>query len=379
MESYLDLIDMTKLSPRQRARFELDVERDTAMSRAALEELARRVSGAGLMKDAPLSDYTRLRVGGPADALIIAHTREVLKEALIFAEERNVPCFIMGTASSFIVRDGGVRGMVITLGPAFADIAISHEQGEEVYIRAGAAARAADVARFAAERGFSGAEACAEWDGTLAGAVVAESSRGAALVTEVTVIDRTGREMTIVPRESRGEDTLRIPRGACLVSLLIGLRKGATPSSAETSSAGRANECPPLLAADHDLNCPSPLAGEGRERGHSFSPSPRLPHQGGGEAEPPRHGAGNYLIEARVRGIFKDVGRQGAATIIADAGLAGVRVGKMRVDPRDANCFVNEGGAKAKAALILMNLIRERVRELTGLTLETAVKIVGED
>ncbi len=57
------------------------------------------------------------------------------------------------------------------------------------------------------------------------------------------------------------------------------------------------NECSPRQAAGHHRNCPSPLVGEGRERGHSFSPSPRLPRQGGGEAATPRQAAGDYLVE----------------------------------------------------------------------------------
>ncbi len=56
-------------------------------------------------------------------------------------------------------------------------------------------------------------------------------------------------------------------------------------------------ECFPLQSAEYHQYYPSPLAGEGRERGHSFSPPPRLPPQGGGEAVPPLQNAGDHLVE----------------------------------------------------------------------------------
>jgi len=100
-----------------------------------------------LTPDRPLSDLTWLRVGGPAEWLFQPADVEDLA-AFLAALAPDIPVFPMGVGSNLIVRDGGLRGVVIRLGRGFNDIRI---EGNRVI--AGAAALDAHVARRAAEAG----------------------------------------------------------------------------------------------------------------------------------------------------------------------------------------------------------------------------------
>src|SRR6056297_3263975 len=100
-----------------------------------------------LSRDRPLSDLTWLRVGGPADCLFQPADAEDLAEFLRALDPR-VPVFAMGVGSNLIVRDGGIRGVVIRLGRGFNTIAVEGDR-----VTAGAAALDAHVARRAAEAG----------------------------------------------------------------------------------------------------------------------------------------------------------------------------------------------------------------------------------
>jgi UDP-N-acetylmuramate dehydrogenase len=116
--------------------------------------------------DAPLAPYTWLRVGGPADALFLPKDEADLSQFLK-ALDPGVPVMTLGVGSNTLVRDGGVEGVVIRLGRAFADIRVL----DPVSIHAGAAALDAQVARAAAEAGIAGLEFYSGVPGTIGGAV----------------------------------------------------------------------------------------------------------------------------------------------------------------------------------------------------------------
>ncbi|MEJ1993509.1 MAG: FAD-binding protein, partial [Maritimibacter sp.] len=101
-----------------------------------------------LTENRPLADLTWMRVGGPADVLFQPADREDLGDFLR-ALPPEVPVFPMGVGSNLIVRDGGIRGVVIRLGRGFNAIQIEGNR-----VTAGAAALDAHVARKAADAGL---------------------------------------------------------------------------------------------------------------------------------------------------------------------------------------------------------------------------------
>jgi UDP-N-acetylmuramate dehydrogenase len=117
--------------------------------------------------DEPLAPYTWLRVGGPADVLFLPKDEADLQQFLK-ALDHGVPVVTLGVGSNTLVRDGGVEGVVIRLGRAFADIRVLDDHR----LYAGAAALDAQVARTAADSGIGGLEFYVGVPGTIGGACV---------------------------------------------------------------------------------------------------------------------------------------------------------------------------------------------------------------
>src|SRR5712671_2585518 len=106
------------------------LERSMQAENNFAEELAALVSSATIIRrDEPLAKHTTLRVGGPADVYVEPASEADLANILKFCGERDVPFFILGRGSNLLVRDGGVRGIVICLAhPHFSKIEIIGER-----------------------------------------------------------------------------------------------------------------------------------------------------------------------------------------------------------------------------------------------------------
>ena len=131
-------------------------------------ELAGRVSLAtDICRDEPLAKHTTLRVGGPADVYVEPASEEDLAGVVKFCNERDLPFFVIGRGSNLLVRDGGVRGVVICLAHAsFSRIEIS---GERLYC--GAGAKLKNVAVEAKRNGLTGVEFLEGIPGSVGGAL----------------------------------------------------------------------------------------------------------------------------------------------------------------------------------------------------------------
>jgi UDP-N-acetylmuramate dehydrogenase len=155
-----------------------------------------------LIENAPLSDITWLRVGGPADVLFLPADEADL--ARFLAETpRDIPVHVLGAGSNTLVRDGGVRGVVIKLTPAFGKVSV--EDGAKV--RAGAAALDKAVAKAAAKAGVAGLEFFVGVPGAIGGALRMNAgcygSETKDVLIEAVAIDRKGRR-TIAPLDELG-------------------------------------------------------------------------------------------------------------------------------------------------------------------------------
>jgi UDP-N-acetylmuramate dehydrogenase len=120
-----------------------------------------------IVRDETLAPYSWLRVGGPAEVLFLPADEADLQQFLL-ALDPAVPVTTLGVGSNLLVRDGGVEGVVVRLGKAFADLRLMDHNR----IYAGAAALDAQVSRFAAEAGLSGLEFYTGVPGAIGGALV---------------------------------------------------------------------------------------------------------------------------------------------------------------------------------------------------------------
>ena len=283
---------------------------------------------------APMARYTTFRVGGPADVLVnIAEAREIAT-ALRAAKHAGVPTTIIGNGSNLLVRDGGIRGLVIRIA---GDCAGIRREENKLYAKAGISMSAA--AQFALSEGLSGLAEMAGIPGTLGGGVIMNAGAyGGELSQVVTHVDAVsisdgklvsfeGSELGFSYRHSAMMDA-----NVIVTDVVMEL----TPSDPDVIRA-RMDECARARREKQPLNFPS--------AGSTFK---------------------------RPTGLF-------AAKLIDDCGLRGLRVGDAQVSEKHTGFVVNLGHATASDILTLMEEIKSRVFSTTGVTLEPEVRILGED
>ena len=149
-----------------------------------------------LMKGAGLAPFTWFRVGGPADVVFLPEDVSDLQDFLR-ALDPEIPVLTIGVGSNLLVRDGGIDGVVIRLGKAFANI----EPRAGATIFAAAAALDAQVAKAAAQAGIAGLEFYRGVPGTIGGAIVMNAGCYGAETKDVLVeayaVNRLGEKVTL--------------------------------------------------------------------------------------------------------------------------------------------------------------------------------------
>ena len=289
----------------------------------------------------PLADLTWLRVGGPADALF-QPADEADLAAFLAALDPAVPVFPMGVGSNLIVRDGGLRAVVIRLGRGFNAIRIDGDR-----VIAGAAALDAHVARRAAEDGLD-LTFLRTIPGTIGGALRMNAgcygSYTADVLESARAVLRDGRSVTLTPADLnfryRQSD---LPDGAVLVEATFRAPRG----DAQTLLARMEDQL-----AKRDATQPT----KDRSAGSTF-----------------RNPAGFSST-----GRADDVHDLKAWKLIEDAGLRGARRGGAQMSEKHANFLINAGGATARDLEGLGEEVRKKVYDSSGITLEWEIMRVGE-
>ena len=279
----------------------------------------------------PLAPHTTLRVGGEADCYVEPCGETDLAKVVRFCSELDVPLFLLGRGSNLLIRDGGIRGVVVSL----ADQAFSRIERREERLWCGAGAKLKAVAQAAREGGLGGLEFFEGIPGTVGGALRMNAGAMGAwtyeVVESVRLMDRSGR-VTECGRESL-EVGYRQCRELCEQIGLAALLRGRPEPRAQI---------------------------EERRRGYN---------QRRWSSQPAAASAGC---------VFKNTATLPAGRLIDELGLKGCRVGGAVVSDVHANFIVNLGGATARDVLALIEIVRERVWSERGVELETEVEIVGD-
>lgn len=282
--------------------------------------------------DAPLAPYTWFRVGGPAEALASPADEDDLA-LLMAALPPGIPITIIGVGSNLIVRDGGVRGVVVRLGAkGFGAV----EALSDCVVSAGAAALDAQVARAAAEAGIGGLAFLRGVPGSVGGALRMNAGAHNGEIRDVFV-------------EARAI-----------------LRDGARRifANAEMGFAYRHSEAP-----EDAIFTRATLKGRPGE-------------QSAIEAEMARITAAREVsqpIREKTGGsTFKNPGGHKAWRLIDAAGCRGLRLGGAEVSTMHCNFLINRGEATAAQIEALGEEVRRRVKETSGVELEWEIKRIGE-
>ncbi len=283
--------------------------------------------------DEPMARRTTLRIGGPADALVLPTSTRQLGDVIRLCVDRGIAVTVVGGGSNLLVRDGGVRGVVIaTRGlrglERIGDTGIWVESGLST------GKLLSQVTKWE----LGGLEFLGGVPGSVgggmrmnAGTYLGEFKDVTERVTTVAMtsgdqIERSGSECGFAYRTST------IPKDEIVVSAVLQLRPRAR---AEIEADVRAL----------------------RQRRREREPK-RVSNSGSTFKNPPGDYAGR-LIEA--------------------CGLKGRRVGAAECSPAHANWLVNTGGATASDLLALIDMVRTEVHKVHGITLELEVKVIGED
>ncbi len=293
-----------------------------------------------VMLNEPLSRHTSFRIGGPATALVEPADREDLAALLGAVRDRGLPWLVLGGGTNLLVRDGGFRGVVISLR-RLAAVEVVREYrslgGSFAVVRAEAGAALGKLLSLAVERGLTGVEFAAGIPGTVGGAVCmnAGTAQGEIgdVVDTVILLGPSG-DLLIRGREEMkfGYRTADVPAGHIVLETSVILRKDE--SGAVTARVKR------LLEQRKD-------------------------RQPGGQ---PNAGS-----------IFKNPPGEAAGRLIESAGLKGRRVGGAQVSEKHANFIVNTGDATAADVTALMDQVAARVLEAHKVRLEPEIRIVGEE
>lgn len=278
--------------------------------------------------DAPLAPFTWFRVGGPAERLARPADAEDLLALL--AEEAG-PVTVLGAASNLIIRDGGIRGLVLRL-PARGFGAVQVEADGVV---AGAAALDATIAEHAAAAGLSGLEFLCGIPGSLGGAVAMNAGAYGREIRDVLDWAEIATPNGLVRLDAAG---LRLayrhaelpPRG-----VVVRARLRAEPGDAAAIAARMAE----IRAAR--------------------------------EATQP--------VRARTGGsTFRNPEGHKAWALIDAAGCRGLTLGGAQVSEKHCNFLLNTGGATAAELEALGEEVRARVLAHSGVSLEWEIKRIGE-
>jgi len=178
----------------------------------------RQLLGKSVCFDEPMRQRTYFRIGGPADAWVEPQSASQLKVILEWAQRQTIPYLMIGGGSNLLVRDGGIRGLVIHLGHMATGVTWAHK-GRKMIISAGAGISTKHICTLALKQGWQGMNFALGIPGTLGGAILmnAGTAHGcmADVVEKVTVMTAEG-EQVVLQRQSLEYRyrRLRLPEGA---------------------------------------------------------------------------------------------------------------------------------------------------------------------
>jgi UDP-N-acetylenolpyruvoylglucosamine reductase len=299
----------------------------------AFEELRKRVAPTTTLRlDEPLARRTTLRVGGPAEIYVEPANESELSAILHFCSENDLSWMALGRGSNLLIRDGGIRGLVISLShPNFSKIEFIDSK-----LRCGAGARLKNVAVEARRNQITGLEFLEGIPGSVGGAL--RMNAGAMggemfnVVETVRYIDFRGEiieaPVAQIPHQYRSCPLLQTH--IAIAATLVG----------------------------------APGARELIERKMSECSQKRW------KSQPAAPSAGC---------IFKNPETVPAGKLIQELGLKGTRVGGAVVSDVHGNFIVNDANATARDVLRLIDVIKEKALRERGIDLRTEVEIVGVD
>ena len=282
--------------------------------------------------DEKLSEYVKFKVGGPADILLIPNSKEQVIKSIKICKENNIPFYLIGNGSNILVRDGGFRGVVLSL----KNVKNIYVDGEKIEAECGVMLK--EVSDKAIENSLTGFEFACGIPGTIGGAVFMNAGAYDGEISKVIESAEVIDENCNIIRLSREEldfgyrSSLVMKKGYTVLSAVFKLEKGQVKTIKE-------------LIEDLTNKRESKQPLEYPSAGSTFK---------------------------RPTGYF-------AGKLIQDAGLKGYSIGGAAVSEKHSGFVINKGNATAKDITDLIKHIQDEVKKQFGVDLHPEVRIIGEE
>ncbi|HHY81094.1 MAG TPA: UDP-N-acetylmuramate dehydrogenase [Clostridiales bacterium] len=298
----------------------------------AYKELTGFLQPDQILKNESMKKHTSFRIGGPADLMIIPSETEQIVKAFNVLREHNIPVMVMGNGSNLLVRDKGIRGAVIKIAERYSHAEVKYDS-----IQAQAGILLSALSRLALNSSLAGLEFASGIPGTLGGAVTMNAGAYGGEMKDVlqwvSVLDEDN-SIKVLDRNQ--------------------LELGYRTSIIQNSNMVVLEAFIKLQKGDYDQI--KALIQEYTRRRQEKQP---LSYPSAGSA-------------------FKRPVGYYAGKLIQDAGLKGMRVGDAQVSELHSGFIINLGNATACDVIELIEQIKAKVKENSGVELQPEVKIVGE-
>lgn len=301
-----------------------------------MENIAKKLNESApellIKKNESLAKYTYTKTGGNADLFVMPKTTEEVQSVVQFCSEESVPLTILGNGSNLIVKDGGIRGIVLYL-----DL-LNTVYREDTMIYAGSGAKLIDVSRFARDESLTGLEFACGIPGSVGGALYMNAGAYGGEISDCL------HKATVLT--TKGE--------------LLHLERADLAAKYRHSTVAEKNYI--VLEAAFQLEFSEKLPIEAKmaeltEARESKQPL-EYPSCGSVFKRPPGHFAGRLIQESHLQGF---------------------QIGGAQVSEKHAGFIVNVGGATATDYMKVIKHVQETVKRNFDVDLETEVRIIGED
>lgn len=286
-----------------------------------------------ILPNEPMKNHTSFKIGGPVDLMIIPENEQQIINAINFAKDNNIDYFIMGNGSNLLIRDGGLKGIVIKINEGLNKITV---KGNKLYCQAGVLLK--DLSEKAMEYSLTGIEFANGIPGTLGGAITMNAGAYGGemkdVVTKVRLLTRDGEivEYTNDAMNFRYRGSRVVDDALIVLGVELQLKPGNYKAIKETMN--------DLI---YRRNSKQPL--EYPSGGSTFK---------------------------RPEGYF-------AGKLIQDAGLKGLQHGDAQVSNKHSGFVINVGNATCEDVTNLIETIQKVVKDKFNVELEREIKLMGVD
>ncbi len=301
--------------------------------KSVFDDINSIVPNAGVLLHEPMNKHTSFRIGGPADIMVLPSDENEIIDILKYCSGNAIPIFIMGNGSNLLVRDKGIRGVVLKIGESFSD---AMAEGTRIVAQSGILL--SKLSRLALGESLTGLEFASGIPGSLGGAVAMNAGAYGGemkdVVVAVNAVDISGQRVRLKSSmlEFGYRTSIVQKKGLIVLDVVLELARGNSQR---------------IRATMNELN---------RRRR---------------EKQPLSYPSGGSAFK-RPEGAF-------AGKLIQDAGLKGYSVGDAQVSPKHSGFIINTGNATCADVVQLIEIIQNKVYEKFGIALCPELKIVGEE